>query len=152
MEEIKSFAVTVCAVSILSAIAGGIFSEERYGKLIRLVVSGVLVCVLLAQIPSIGDCSYGQGRYTANVNNERLNEEISEQTADMAADIISRTVASELAKYGYSVESVETVVDISDDGCITIDRVDIAADANEERIRSITAGLLALDEERITVN
>lgn len=152
MEDIKSFAVCVCAIAVLGAISEGVFSQERYGKLIRLVVSAILVCVLISGIPSFDVCSDMENGYKAEIHSDELSREVADRTAQLTRDILSKTVESELAKYGYTAQKVEILVDISVDGSITINGAYITTSAgNEENIKNIAASVLAVDAESIEI-
>lgn len=151
MEEIKSFAVCVCAIAVLSAITSGLFSEERYGKIIKLVLSTVLICVLISAIPSFSRCDLFTFKRQAVEENRRLSDTVSQQTAQIAASILSESVMSKLNENGIDAQSVEIVLDISDEGSITISKVNVISDGNKDRIISVAAAVLGIDKDIITV-
>lgn len=151
MEEIKSFAISVCAIAVLSAIVGGLFSEKRYGKIIKLVLSTVLICVLISAIPSFSRCDLLSFKDQAAKENKQLSDTVSQQTAEIAASILTESVMSKLMENGIDAQSVEIVLDISDEGSITISKVNVISEANKERIVSVTAAVLGIDKGIITV-
>ncbi|MBP3415518.1 MAG: hypothetical protein J6L81_10025 [Clostridia bacterium] len=151
MEEIKSFAISVCAIAVLSAIIGGLFSEERYGKIIRLVLSTVLICVLISAIPSFSSCDLFTFKEQAVEENRRLSDTVSQQTAQIAASILTDSVMSKLNENGIYAQTVEIVLDISDEGSITISKVNVISDGNKDRIIAVVTAFLGIENDIITV-
>ncbi|MBQ9993568.1 MAG: hypothetical protein IJP17_02540, partial [Clostridia bacterium] len=59
MSDISSWAVSICAAAVLGAAFGMVFSDSRYERVLRLVMSAVMVCVIISPITEMQSCNAG---------------------------------------------------------------------------------------------
>lgn len=156
MDAVREWAVSLCAAAVLCAAAGMLAPEDKQGKCFRTVLSAVMLCLMISPLSRIKECSGSTDGYTAvpEQTGSELFELVERQTADAMSASVSNLVGHELDELGVSAREIYVVMDISQDGCISIGQVTVALDGSDAdragEVRSRLYAQLGLDAE-ITV-
>ncbi|NLT09693.1 MAG: hypothetical protein GXY08_09345 [Ruminococcus sp.] len=147
MEEMKSCAASICAASAVICIIENIVSGTKLNNQMKILLDLILAIVIIT--PFIRKDitfdlraaeSYSAGNYdeAAEIYNERLRQQTSYN--------ISEVLLSQIRSAGVICNKIETEVNISEDGSISITKVALIAD-DFERAADIVRSSLGKDAE-----
>ena len=131
MEEFRNSVITVCIVTAASAILGNLVSGTRLKNQIQLMldlVSAIAVITPFTKggspaLPELNDIDTPDYSYSQ----ELYNEELKRQTSENVRDVLMQQIQAA----GINCVQLEVLVNISEDGSISISRVIVSSDSFE---------------------
>lgn len=133
MENVREWAAAVCCACVIAAMLAGVFPAGGQ-KLLRTVLSLLVLCVLfrpLAEfrnwLPALWNMSFDVSENA----NPVLEREVKRNAEGIYASYLRENLCRVLDGNGISYESVEIWMDNSDDGCISIERVEVIVKKEE---------------------
>jgi len=136
MDAVREWAIALCAAAVLCAAAGMISPGQRSGKGMRVLTAAVMLCAVVLPLARMDVCSADNYRIDGEFcPDSRLCAAVERQTADAMSRAVCELVGAQLEQMGVEAEDIEAVMDISDDGCITIGKVRVIA-ARQDNIDS----------------
>ena len=157
MSGLGSWALTVCAAAVISAVFELLIPDRKYERLLRPVIAAFAVCAVLAPAAAAREsCSAGTGVYQADEPGGRLRETVERQ----AADIVRSAVASEIKRAVDGIVpggcSVDVSVETGEDGALTVTGASLTVGGSfapsESVIKERASAASGLGSENITVN
>lgn len=152
MEGIKNSVIAVCTVSAAICIVESLVSGTRLRNQMKLILNLVLITAATAPFFKGGldfDMS-GFGSYASpdyDFSREIYNEELRRQTSYN----VSAVLLQQINAAGISCEKIETEVNISDDGSISITKVTLKTN-NFKRAAEIVRNSLGSETEVVNEN
>ncbi|MBE6759970.1 MAG: hypothetical protein E7554_07770 [Ruminococcaceae bacterium] len=156
MDGLREWAIALCAAAVLCAAAEMIAPSDKNGKGIRVIAAGVMLCAVILPLSRM-DCS-GFRDITLGAEafepDTRLCAAIEQQTADAVSGTVESLVSDCLRRLGVEWEDISVVMDISEDGCISIGQITVRTAAgqtvSQEETESELYSRLGLSAEVIT--
>lgn len=151
MENFKASVMAVCVVSAVICIIENIVTGTRLKEQMRLLLN--LFMILTAVAPFIGDTPKVElsDAEASSPLQFQAGEIYSEELRRQTSYNISSVLLEQLKAGGIGCTKIETDVNISDDGSISINRVTVAAD-DFERASSIIKSAIGTETEVINEN
>lgn len=152
MEEIKSSVMAICAASAAVCIVESLVSGTKLKNQMKLILDLILITVIAA--PFIrGAFEFDLSEFRAydtpdyEYSREIYNEELRRQTSYNVSEVLLEQISAA----GISCDKIETEVNISDDGSISITKVTLIAD-NFEKAADIIRKSLGDETEVVNEN
>ncbi len=131
MEEFRNSVITVCIVTAASAILGNLVSGTRLKNQIQLMLDLVIAIAVITPftkggspaLPELNDIDTPDYSYSQ----ELYNEELKRQTSENVRDVLMQQIQAA----GINCVQLEVLVNISEDGSISISRVIVSSDSFE---------------------
>lgn len=154
MEALREWAAALCAAAVLCAASGMTAPEEKNGRGIKTIFAAVILCTVVLPLTNLNVCGIislpDAEKYTPD---SRLCSAFEQQTASAVSSAVRELAADCLAPFGVEAEDISVTADISSDGCISIGRIAVAAEAGSgisaREITDALYGRLGLDAEVI---
>ena len=156
MSGLGSWALTVCAAAVISAVFELLIPARKYERLLRPVIAAFAVCAVLSPVAAWKEsCSAGTGLYGTYGQSGELRETVERQ----AADIVRSAVASEIRRAVEGTVADGCAVDVSvetgENGVITVTGASLTVGSsfahNESVIKERASAASGLDREKIQV-
>lgn len=152
MESVRSWALAVCSMCVMGAMLSMIFPKNNSGKLLQMILSVMILCVVFQPIRSLGklmlkldNLSFDETVFT----NQALEDEIQDSAKSVYAGYLEENLKRVLDGSGISYERIAVMMDNSDDGCISIGQVEVIVKneekANEEAIKKILRNYIGFE-------
>ena len=152
MEEIKSSVMAICAASAAVCIVESLVSGTKLKNQMKLILDLILITVIAA--PFIrGAVEFDLSEFRAydtpdyEYSRELYNEELRRQTSYNVSEVLLEQISAA----GIRCDKIETEVNISDDGSISITKVTLIAD-NFEKAADIIRKSLGEETEVVNEN
>lgn len=128
MQEIKNWVLAICAAAILCALFDLLFPKGKTEKAAKLVLSLFFLCVLLLPALSQWKRSDWEEMFPQTVSPstwEELNATVEQQVLSRSKTALEEAIATILAKENITPEKISVIVNIDQEGYITMERTDI---------------------------
>ena len=136
MDEIKSWAFSLCCASVGGALFSLLLPDSSVGKVGRFSVQLFLLCCLILPLSSFRRISLTIPQIQAETANraEDISSTVSEQIKTQAAQSLSRIAEDILDERNLPYRKIETIVNTEADGSISIDciRILLPSDLQED--------------------
>ena len=138
MEELRQWAVAVCAAAVVCTLLRQLFPDNRLGEQGRMLLPCLFLCVLLSPLSSafldvkLPDFTEGNALDTENIT-AQMGQQMEKQVNDTLLAMVNQS----LNTYGLSAKKVEADMDIGADGSINMGQITLYVD--EEVARRATA-------------
>jgi len=155
MEMLKEWAAALCGAVVLCCGANLIVPDGKNSKMMKMVLSLVMLCVLVSPIRTINSCRTDFFDIEKQVTEpgEQLLDTVEQQTCDKIKTSINDLIKSELYAEDIIPEKIFIDMDISPDGCISIGQVAVTVKSSLAdqcgRIKDILKHRLGLDAETL---
>ena len=128
MEALREWAVALCGAAVLCAGAGIIAPDEKQNRRLRMILASVMLCAVVLPLARLTACDV---RYDIADEpfrpDSRLCSAIEQQTASAVSGAVQELVSDCLEDLSVEAEDISVVMDISEDGCISIGQVAVRA-------------------------
>lgn len=138
LEGVRSWALTVCCACVLGALMAMLFPESSSKKLLNMIISLMILCVIFKPLGSLGKwvMNWEQRSFSAaQYENSELEDEVVSSAQQIYASYLEENLRRVLDGCGISYESIVVNMDNSDDGCISIGQVEVIV-KNEDEAQS----------------
>ena len=128
MDSVREWAAAVCCSCMLGAMLSLISPGGSVKRHLSTVISLMTVCVLLRPFLSWSEWFSELGRFSFEPSvseNQTLEEEITRNAEGIYASYLKENIGRLLDGEGISYKSIEVMMDNSQDGCISIERVEV---------------------------
>ena len=152
MEHLKNSAAAICVVSAGVCLIGGLTSGTRLRKQMKVLLDLIFAAVIISpfisggldlELPSPEEYDISGFGEASAIYNDALRKQISYN--------ISEVLLGQINSSGIACYKIETDVNISDDGSISINRVILIAD-DFEKAAEIVRSSLGQDTEVVNEN
>lgn len=144
MESVRSWALTVCCACVLGSLFAMLFPDSSSKKLLNMILSMMILCVVFKPLGSLGKFVMNGERYEFSVSqyeNSALEDEVESSAKRIYSSYLEENLRRVLDGSGISYESIVVNMDNSDDGCISIGQVEVIVknedEAQSERIKQL---------------
>ena len=133
MDEAARWAVTVCVCAVVSAItelaASGTKLEKNIRLLLGLMMLSAVIIPLGTMLADIGT----EGLSAEYILSGELSEKLDEQRELQIKEAVADLIAAALKNNNCEPEDIEVIMDINEDGCISIIRAKLILDAKDAK-------------------
>lgn len=151
-DSVRSWALTVCCACVLGALFAMLFPDSSSKKLLNMIISMMILCVILKPLGSLGKWVMNLDRHPFRVSqyeNPELENEVESSAKRIYASYMEENLRRVLDGCGISYESVVVNMDNSDDGCISIGQVEVIVknedEAQRERIKQLLLPYIGME-------
>ena len=140
MEELRSWAVTVCLAALAAGIAGMVTPKGNLEKTYRFTVSLFFLCCVLIPVFQMKNIRLNMDIPALSSSaGDAVQSTVDSQKITQAQDSVSRLVTETFRQNGATPRSVRTTASLSKDGAVSVDRVDVVlSKTNYSRKDSLT--------------
>lgn len=155
MDTIREWAAALCAVVVLCCAANLSAPEGKNSRMLRAVLSLVMLCTLISPLGEIKSCRLEVDRLEQKLSSseDRLMCTVEQQTCDMINWSLTDLIEDELYSIDIIPEKIYIDMDISEDGCISIGQVTVTVKNSDAarcgRIEETLRGRLGLDVQTL---
>lgn len=135
MESVRSWALTVCCACVLGALFAILFPHSSSKKLLNMILSLMILCVIFKPLGSLGKFIMKGERHEFSVSqyeNAALEDEVESSAKRIYSSYLEENLRRVLNGSGISYESIVVTMDNSGDGCISIGQVEVIVKKEDE--------------------
>lgn len=128
LDSVRSWALTICFACVLGSVLSMIFPENSSKKILNMVISMIILCVIFKPIASIGkfvlkldESSFEVSQY----ENSELESQITSDAEKIYSSYLSENLGRILTENNISYENIIINMDTSDNNCISIGQVEV---------------------------
>ncbi|MBQ9903059.1 MAG: stage III sporulation protein AF [Clostridia bacterium] len=153
MENVREWAGAVCCACLLSAMLSMVFPGGSSRRILGMLVSLMLLCVLLRPFMAVRNFTLGIKHHSFEAEqyeNAGLEEELESSAKGIYASYLERNLERVLDGAGISYKSVSVTMDNSGDGCISIGQVEVILkneDVNREKVKELLRPYIGFEPE-----
>lgn len=126
MEELQSWAVTVCMAALAAGIAGIVAPKGNLEKTYKFTLSLFFLCCVLIPAFQLKNIRLNMNMPTlSSSTGEAIQITVDSQKITQSQDSVSRLVTETFQKNGATPRSVRTSISMTNDGTVSVDRVDV---------------------------
>ncbi len=128
MDAIRSWALAVCVACVLASILSMVFPENSSKKLLNMIVSMMILCVIFKPVSSIGEFMLELDESMFEVSryeNTELNNQIASNAEDIYASYLRENLERVLDDNNISYENITIIMDTLEDYSISIGQVEV---------------------------
>lgn len=152
MDGVRSWALSICFACVLGSIFSMVFPDNSSKKLLNLIISMMILCVIFKPLTSIGgfvlrldESSFNASEY----ENDELNNEIADNAEGIYSSYLCENFRRVLDENNISYENITVNMDTSEDYCISIGQVEVIVkneDVNQsENIKKLLRNYIGTD-------
>ena len=142
MENIRAWAMGMCAAALVGAILLSLTPKNGIGKLLSVLTSVFFLTVLVAPLSSLTSLPpFSLQEAPQEVQDGMLTERYRRQLQKQMEDAAFSVADSVLSAYGYHADEVEIGTDISEEGYIYMDSITVFVDS-KNAAHSVAIGTL----------
>ena len=121
----KDFVMMICAVAVLCTIAHMPIPDEKYEKVMKLLLSAILLIVIISPLTSLSSCSIDikKNHQTDNKYARNLEDKILSQSNSLLSKTVKDNISAILNANEISYQKISVNMDTSADGRISIGQV-----------------------------
>ena len=129
METIRNWALGLCTAAIGSTVLLALVPKRGVGKLLPVLASAFLLCLLVAPLASIAELpALSLEKAPVEIQDGMLTDRLNRQMRDQMETAASSIADTVLQAYGYAAKKVTIGTDISAEGYIYMDRITVYVD------------------------
>lgn len=144
MDSVRSWALTICFACVLGSIFAMIFPENSSKKLLNMIISMMILCVIFKPIASLGEFVLQLDESSFEVS-EYENSELEDQIASDAEKIYSSYLRENLERIlnenNINYENIVINMDTSENYSISIGQVEVVVKSEDvvqaEKIKNL---------------
>lgn len=128
MDSMRSWTLAVCAACILGSVLSMFFPEGSSKKLLNMIVSMMILCVIFKPLSSLGKFIMRLDESVFEVSqyeNSELNNEIASNAQNIYASYLSENMQRLLDENNISYENITINMDTLEDYSISIGQVEV---------------------------
>ena len=126
MEELQSWAVTVCMAALAAGIAGIVMPKGNLERTYKFTLSLFFLCCVLIPAFQLKNIRLNIDMPAlSSSTGEAIQSTVDSQKITQAQDSVSRLVTETFQKNGATPQSVRTSMSMAKDGTMSVDRVDV---------------------------
>lgn len=143
MESVREWAAAVCCACLLGAMLSMVFPSGSSKRLLGMIVSLMMLCVLLKPFKAVRDFSVGIRHYSFDAGqceNTEFETALESSAKNIYASYLEQNLRRVLDGANISYKSVAVTMDNSEDGCISIGQVEVIVkneDVDLDRIKEL---------------
>lgn len=138
MDSVKEMVLTVCLLSIITAVVHTIKPTGKYDRQITLITACLMLAGVLAPVyDSLGSVDADFSSYAAEADSERLTEAAAEELSELAKEELEAAIRKALADEGIPSSRIEVEMNTYDDMSIDISRVTVISTRPELAEREV---------------
>ena len=143
MQNVREWAAAVCCACLLGAMLSTVFPNGSSKRLLGMIVSLMMLCVLLRPLKAVRDFSLEMNQYTFDAGqyeNAEWETGLESSAKSIYASYLENNLRRVLDGADISYKSVTVTMDNSEDGCISIGQVEVIVkneDVDKERIKEL---------------
>lgn len=152
MDGVRSWALSICFACVLGSIFSMAFPDNSSKKLLNLIISMMILCVIFKPLTSIGEfvLRLDEGSFNASeYENDDLNNEIADNAEGIYSSYLCENFCRVLDENNISYENITVNMDTSEDYCISIGQVEVIVkneDVNQsENIKKLLRNYVGTD-------
>ena len=128
MDNIREWASAVCCACVLGAMLSMVFPDGSSKRLLGMIVSLMMLCVLLKPFTAARDFALDVKNYSFEAEqyeNPVLEAEVESNAKSIYSSYLEQNLRRVLDGSNISYLRVEAIMDNSEDGCISIGQVEV---------------------------
>lgn len=128
MDGVRSWALSVCFACVLGSIFSMLFPDNSSKKMLNLIVSMMILCVIFKPLTSMGEfvLQLDESSFDASeYENDDLNGEIADNAEKIYSSYLCENLRRVLDENNISYENITVNMDTSEDYCISIGQVEV---------------------------
>ncbi|MDD6396367.1 MAG: stage III sporulation protein AF [Acutalibacteraceae bacterium] len=152
MDAMRSWAMAICFACVLGSILTMFFPDGSSKKLLNMIVSMMILCVIFKPISSLGKFMMKLDESAFEVSqyeNDELNNEIASNAENIYASYLRENILRVLGENNISYENVTITMDTLEDYSISIGQVEVIVKnedvGQKEKIKSLLKDYVGAD-------
>ncbi len=152
MDAMRSWALAICFACVLGSILSMFFPDGSSKKLLNMIVSMMILCVIFKPISSLGKFMMRLDESAFEVSeyeNSELNDQIATNAENIYASYLSENLRRVLDENNISYENITITMDTLEDYSISIGQVEVVVKNEDvvqsEKIKSVLKNYVGAD-------
>lgn len=128
MDSVRSWALTICFACVLGSIFAMIFPENSSKKILNMIISMMILCVIFKPIASLGEFVFKLDESsfeTSQYENPELENQIASDAEKIYSSYISENLGRILTENNINYENIIINMDTSENYSISIGQVEV---------------------------
>jgi len=127
MQSALEWAAALCAGVVMCAAFGIIRPGGKQSAAFRMVTSAAMLCILISPLSELGGCAVRVKDFISAPSepDNRLCRTVEEQTSRAMKEAVEGIVTRCAEEIGLAAGEISVMMDISEDGCISIGQVTV---------------------------
>lgn len=128
MDSVRSWALTICFACVLGSIFAMIFPENSSKKILNMIISMMILCVIFKPIASLGEFVFklDESSFEASqYENSELDNQIASDAEKIYSSYLTENLGRILTENNINYENIVINMDTSEDYSISIGQVEV---------------------------
>lgn len=152
MDHVKEWATAVSCACLLGAMLSMAFPNGSSKRILGIIISLMAMCIMFKPMASLADRMADLKSYSFDVSqyeNSELNTEVQQEAKSIYSSYLEENIRRVLDGANISYQSVDVMMDISADGCISIGQVEVIVKNEDvdmtDRIKELLRGYIGFE-------
>lgn len=152
MDSMRSWALAICFACVLGSILSMVFPDGSSKKLLNMIVSMMILCVIFKPVSSLGKFMMKLDESVFEVSqyeNSELNNEMASNAQNIYASYLRENLQQALDENNISYENITINMDTLEDYSISIGQVEVVVKNEDvgqaEKIKSVLKDYVGAD-------